>query len=38
MAIQIWVFNTLAVVQQEALMRRSCLIHMKNSSTCQRLR
>ncbi len=37
MAIQIWVFTALVLLPTKALMRRFCLIHLKNSSTCQRL-
>ena len=37
MAIQIWVLTALAEVPMNRLIRRCCLIHLKNSSTCQRL-
>src|SRR6516165_9035417 len=36
MAIQIWVFTAFSEVPKNALMRRCCLIHLKNNSTCQR--
>src|SRR3546814_18946304 len=37
-AIQTCVFTALAEVPKNALMRRCCLIHLKNNSTCQRWR
>ena len=37
-AIQICVFTAFSLVPRNALMRRCCLIHLKNSSTCQRCR
>lgn len=37
-AIHICVFTAFSLVSKKALMRRCCLIHLKNSSTCQRSR
>ena len=37
-AIQIWVFTAFSEVPKKRLMRRCCLIHLKNSSTYQRER
>ena len=34
---QICVFTAFSLVPKNRLMRRCCLIHLKNSSTCQRL-
>jgi adenosylhomocysteinase len=34
---QICVFTAFSLVPRKRLMRRCCLIHLKNSSTCQRL-
>src|ERR1019366_4972243 len=36
MAIQIWVFTAFSFSPKNFLMRRCCLIHLKNNSTCQR--
>jgi hypothetical protein len=33
---QIWALTAFSDVPKKALMRRCCLIHLKNSSTCQR--
>jgi len=35
-AIQTCVFTAFSLVPQNALIRRFCLIHLKNSLTCQR--
>jgi len=35
-AIQIWVFTAFSEVPKNRLMRRCCLIHLKNNSTCHR--
>ena len=37
-AIQICVFTAFSLVPRNALMRKCCLIHLKNNSTCQRWR
>jgi hypothetical protein len=37
-AIQICVFTAVSLVPRNFLMRRCCLIHLKNNSTCQRWR
>lgn len=34
-AVQIWAFTAFSEVPKNFLMRRCCLIHLKNSSTCQ---
>src|ERR1035438_10548094 len=36
-AIQICVFTAFSLVPRKRLMRKCCLIHLKNNSTCQRL-
>jgi len=36
MAIKICVFTTFSLVPKKTLMRKCCLIHLKNNSTCQR--
>ena len=38
MAIQIFVFTAFSLVPKNTLMRKCCLIHLKNNSTCQRWR
>lgn len=38
MAIQICVFTAFSLVPKNTLMRKCCLIHLKNNSTCQRWR
>ena len=37
-AIQIWLLTAFSEVPKNDLIRRCCLIHLKNSSTCQRYR
>ena len=37
-AFHIWVFTAFSEVLKNDLIRRCCLIHLKNSSTCHRWR